>query len=1190
MIIREIFDRPINREINPAVVVSNAKRETVEAEIKEDIFTDELIEKLYTMLDTVLNKSKGKTGIWVNGYYGSGKSHFIKYVHYCLDPVTSAEAFEHYLKAVKQYDTTRPGKNEDITESNVTLMRRRMERAHCDNILFNVEDETDDHSGERLTRIILNMFNRFRGYNDTDIPLALLFEKYLHEKGKFEEFKRLVGEELSHDWEADASQIASFELEGILEIAKRLVPEMDIVALHHRLSNPETYHIGIKSSLIPELKDFLKGKDKDYRLIFLVDEVSQYIGTNKELLLNLQNIVERVSEDCENRVWIACTAQQTLEDVASNLEDTGNLNDEFGKILGRFDTRISLESNDASYITQKRVLDKNAVGLKVLGELYDKKEDAIQNQFKMRHDQFRGFEQDEEFFLAYPFVPYQFKLIAHVFESFQALGYVIKEVKDNERSVLGITHFTAKQNADKEVGYIIPFDAFYNQQFSTNLTHRGRKAIENGLTLQYVQAQPFAERVVKALFMISNLSQPIQVGFPPTVDNLTVLLMTDLDQNKFQLQKNIKEVLDQLLEGNVIREEKGSFFFFNEDEMDVQMLIRNQKVIFEEKLENFDEIFRRMAAVQSKCTFGSNDFKIGFAVEDKEFLRNGDVKVTVLLTDNQELSQRAMYNRASDLCLCVNEWFQADDQLRKDFDLYCRTLKYLKHNSDSASGVRSKTNRKFSERNNDLKRKITTAIENKFPQTRFISGQQVLEASEVNGTQPQERFKNLLAKHLERLYKHHKLAKNYAKTAQELRTNAAAALQTSLAGLTPAEQMVDDYITNHGNELSVADLLKNFEKAPFGWRDTALMDILAQLVKKKKREFEYHNKPRYPVLDFINKALTTTERPNCIVKAGEEIDQITIDEAIQQFREVFNQDLKGTSDGNELFDQIRSRLTQLHGDYKNCEEDYFSYPFGVVFHQFRQKLQEWQAKRDPIKLFKALASGQIAGADGQKSVKELFDAAKGLRDFVNQSRQKYDEISKFYQANRENFRSLSDDGQNKVDLLADLLISEDPRKEFRHAAKAYDELKTELRQALETLRERVKEQYRQVFRNLQAEAEKLEVREANVYADETKFLEGLDRIKTITELELKQSRIADFQGEQVGIIVKRAAKRTFSKIDPDGPVVVAPPGPIVGEPVEYYASKATVTITNEQELEQYLKKIKEEMMALLNSNKSIIIK
>ena len=241
MKIQEIFERDIFRTINPAVVVSNKKSDTIEAEIQEYVFTDDLIEKIFIMVDTVLNKKQGKSGIWINGYYGSGKSHFIKFVHYLLDEKTSKSAFEVYLKAVENYDAMKSGNNDRITISNVAALRKKVESSKCDNIMFNVEDETDDGSQERLTRIFLNMFNKFRGYNPDDIPLAILLEKPLDAKGLFPEFKSRIKKDLGYDWDKDASQVAAFELQSILEIAKSIYPELDIVSLHGRLSNPDSF-------------------------------------------------------------------------------------------------------------------------------------------------------------------------------------------------------------------------------------------------------------------------------------------------------------------------------------------------------------------------------------------------------------------------------------------------------------------------------------------------------------------------------------------------------------------------------------------------------------------------------------------------------------------------------------------------------------------------------------------------------------------------------------------------------------------------------------------------------------------------------------------------------------------------------------------------------------------------------------
>lgn len=1173
MKLKEIFDRPIDRTINPAVVVSNQKAETIEAEIKEYVFTDELIEKLYLILNTVVNKRAGKTGIWINGYYGSGKSHFIKYVHYCLNPGTQDIAFEQYLKAVEKYDASKAGAGMDITISNITLLKKKIQSSQLENIMFNVEDETDDGSGERLTRIFLNMFNKFRGYNSNDIPLALLLEKLLDEKGQFQRFKTLVEERFGFNWEQDAADVAAFQLDSVLELAKELVPELDTVSLHTKISDPQAYKISINGTLIPELQKFLATKDANYRLVFLVDEVSQYIGTNKEILLNFQNIIERISEDCNNQIWVACTAQQTLDEVSQGTDGTIRLEDEFGKILGRFDTRISLQSNDAAFITQKRVLDKNSAGLEVLGKLFREKKEYILNQFKISHELYKGYLKEDDFLLAYPFVPYQFKLIAHVFEAFQQLRFVIREVKDNERSVLGITHFTVKAHADDEVGGFLSFDEFYNGMFQSNLTHRGSKAIQNGLELDFVKKDVFAQRVVKCLFMVSNLLESQRMTFPSNIDNLTVLLMSELDQNKMELQKRIRIVLEKLMEESIIREENGSYFFFNEDEMDVQNIIKSQSIGFDDRLEQFDDFFRKMTGIRLKTSFGQNDFSVGFSVDGKVFLRSGDFDIIVLLSDKTPAPEKALDLKKSDLGICVNEWFAKDEALRKDFEWFCQTRKFFQNHGDFATGERAKTIENFKIRNNELEKKIFHRLEQRYSETRFISQQRIVEPDQINGTNPIDRTKNIIEKHLSDLYHKHKLADSYAQNQKDLKTSAASG-QVLMPNLSPAEELVNNLITNYNNQMTVYDLVNELNKIPYGWRDEAILDVLVHLVKKKKREFKYSNQPRYPVVEFINKAVTASERNKCQVCSGEEIDQTTIDMVYFGFREIFNRDMVRTSDGNELDQMLRAELKKEHLIYRQPEEDYHgAYPFGNCFHDTVKMLQRWMDTRDPKSLFHLLQTEK-------ETAKALLDKAKGIKEFADQNKKEYDAIRQFNNNNRENFRELSIDIQEKADKIETFLRADDPRSEFRHIRKAYDEIKTALAAYKTSLTEQVVTSYETVFADLEAEKTKLGITDGVVIADKDKTIQVIQKTDSIAQLKNKKLDAENFKREQLSSMIQRAA-------------AVAPVNsstPRVGEPEEYYITKLMTTITTEQELDDYLAKARTAMLQMLRNNKTIIIK
>lgn len=1169
MLLKEIYERDIFRDINPAVVVSNKSKETIEAEIKEYVFTKELIEKLFLMVDTILNKTSGKSGIWINGYYGSGKSHFIKYVHYLLDINTYEVAFEAFEKAVKdEYDNMAVDANENITLSNVKLLKKKVLASQTDNIMFNVEDETDDGSQERLTRIFLNMFNKFRGYNSDDIPLAILLEKQLDKKGVFDQFKAKVEEETGFNWNTDAADAAAFLLDEILDIAKKFHPSIDKVSLHSKLSNPEAFKIGINATLIPELKEFLKDKDKDYRLLFLVDEVSQYVGTNKEILLNFQNIIERVSNDCNNQVWIACTAQQTLDEVSIGTDGVTDVQDEFGKILGRFDTRISLQSNDASYITQRRVLDKNSNGVGYLTNLFHDNKDYIENQFKINHDLYKGYSNQDEFIIGYPFVPYQFKLISHVFEAFQQLQYVIKQVKDNERSILGITHFTAKEHADDKVGGFIPFDAFYNGQFKTNLTNRGAKAIENAMELPFVKKDAFAQRVVKVLFMISNLLEKQRQTFPSNIENLGVLLMDTLDQNKKELQKEIARVLDRLLDESIIREDKGNYFFFNEDEMDVQNIIKNQTLVLDDRLKTFDDLFRPLVKLNPKFTFGQNDFRVGYTVEGKEFLRKGDFDISVLLIDSTPLEQKALDVNKKELLVAVNEWFNEDTSLRKDFEWYCKTNKYFLQSASGGTGDRSRTNENFKIRNNELRERLVQVIKSKLQDTRYVSQNSIIDPSEINGTNPEDRMQQVLIKHLEGIYNKHNLSAAYARNQQELKKSAAST-QILMETLEPAEVFVNDYISSNNNQITVYDLINKFQKEPFGWRFEAVLDILVHLEKKKKREFKYKGQERYNRVDFINKAVSIPERTSCEVISSEEIDQQTLIHVANAYKTIFNENLGDGStptDQNQLFEDLDLALSAKVSKLNALNSKYAKYPLVQVFTEARDLLQNWINIKDLKKRFQNIV-------EDQDLAKEIMDTVKAMEDFAQKRLNKYDEIKAYVREHNDNFKMLSEEDLEKVNHINSFFNLKDPRKDFRHVVKAYDELNTALNQRLSQLKEETIQAYEAAFNELYAEADKKKV-DHNKLADKAYTIGGIKGLTSLAALKNKYLEVGNFKTTELQKIIDATVTSSGK----------------VAEASTYYVSKAATTIENEQELEEYLLKLRREMLQLLKQDKTIIIK
>lgn len=126
----------------------------------------------------------------------------------------------------------------------------------------------------------------------------------------------------------------------VVDAACELNPQFDRNSLYNHIDKRD-YAISIDRFGM-ELADYIKDKGEDYRLILLADEVSQFINKERDRYLNLQEIITKLSEACNNQVWVACTAQQDLSEIMDDC-NIGEEKDKEGKIKGRFEVKVSLK-------------------------------------------------------------------------------------------------------------------------------------------------------------------------------------------------------------------------------------------------------------------------------------------------------------------------------------------------------------------------------------------------------------------------------------------------------------------------------------------------------------------------------------------------------------------------------------------------------------------------------------------------------------------------------------------------------------------------------------------------------------------------------------------------------------------------------------------------------------------------------
>lgn len=104
------------------------------------------------------------------------------------------------------------------------------------------------------------------------------------------------------------------------------------------------------AQLVEDMKAYVDTKPANFRLLFMIDEVGQYVGTDTDMLLNLQSLTEKIGSECEGKTWVICTGQEAIDEIIKVRAD------EFSRIQARFKTRLSLSSSSVDEVIQKRIL------------------------------------------------------------------------------------------------------------------------------------------------------------------------------------------------------------------------------------------------------------------------------------------------------------------------------------------------------------------------------------------------------------------------------------------------------------------------------------------------------------------------------------------------------------------------------------------------------------------------------------------------------------------------------------------------------------------------------------------------------------------------------------------------------------------------------------------------------------------
>ncbi|MCB9017748.1 MAG: BREX system P-loop protein BrxC [Prevotellaceae bacterium] len=1205
MKLKDLYNNPIKRAVNPAVSATKFDAETQKTEIEEYVFTDEIINGLFRILDAIKNNRPfDHVGIWIDGYYGSGKSHFLKYLDYCITPSTQEKALSRLLDAVKAIDPLDDKHDLGFDFEQLLSVANWLKGATIDNCIFNLETSYDNSTDKKkaFLHVFWNEFNGKRGFNKFNITLAQNLEKPLFEKGVFERFKERIAEE-GGNWEdpGEAADLIDNELGMVLDIAQELAPTLDKESIRERIIKRDTTMSIDRFGL--ELASFIKDKGEDYRLILLADEVSQFINKERDRYLNLQEIITKLSEACGNKVWVVCTAQQDLSEIMDDCH-INEEKDKEGKIKGRFEVKVSLKGTQPEVITQKRILDKKEDVIDTLADLYKQKSPSFNLQFKLPNS-YASYENQEAFIAYYPFVPYQFKLIMQVFNSFLNLGYVAKEVKGNERSIIKVIHATAKKNADAELGKFISFDELYNNMFEEGLQAKGQKAVDNAIRMAatYKRNPQLAKRIANVLFMICNISTNDKLIFPANIDNITSLLINDTETPRLNIKNEVEKIVEYLSDNNIIRPEQGkngaveAYSFYSEEEMKVAALIQSQPVDNNRQAEELKDIFfKYITAIKNKELYATRSFAVGATIKQRSFLSNNpDIVIDFTMDcDYDSPEMLALHNQSNRLVYYVGQQFHDNKRLYNAFYWYCQVNSYMSTPANSEENAN--TRKEFEKRASDIyNMQIAPEFHKILDSCPIISGLSVIDDVEFGAKKGNDRYKVAIDKHMGSIYTKANLVQR-----SDMVYTTDALKQAIVRGvnpgdydglnteLTPAEHEVEIYLNKQFAEVNVADILSKFSKAPYGWDDICTIFVVNELVRRHKRDYSYANNPNVETNTVASHIVA--EKNKFTIRQAQAISQELVSQFADAWKDIFGITATfATTDSTQILrlcrdDEGENSLSHRRDAYKKIENQYGSCPFIKPIREAIDLFDEWLAVRDSQKFFNAVI-------ERRDYARLLMDTCKEVIGFLHDQMDNYKNIIDFARNNRENFHALGADYKEQIEAIESFEHMGWPIK-IRETIKMRNSLSAALDEQRNALREQIKKAYNETFDLLESSAQQQEV-DKSVLSDREATIQLKTKSNSLSVLQIN-TNTDNFYAEQAARIQKVVRERAPKPVvEPDHNHTGDKGYPKqAAERKDTTMALRTRTVTplnNEDDVDGYLDTLKKQLMDKINEGYSVTI-
>lgn len=668
MKLNEIFLKDIARSIEGVVKADDVDHLGIEVE--EYVFTNDAAKGVAPLLEEYTNYTNAN-GVWISGFFGSGKSHLLKMLAHLLGDVEGqvfprAEVSESFL-----------GKTDDAM---LLASLRKAAAIPAKSLLFNIDqkatliakDQTD-----ALLKVFVKVFDESRGYYGNDGAVAR-FEEDLDKRGQYDAFKAAFQNHAGIGWAQGREQTA-LEGHNIDKAFSDVNGEANpgIIGQYQK-----SYAVSIED-FAASVKAWIDRQEPGFRLNFFVDEVGQFIADDVKLMLNLQTIAESLNTKCKGQAWVFVTSQEDMDKVIG--DRTRQQGNDFSKIQARFSTKVKLTSQDVEEVISKRLLEKNDEGAAELMAIHAKEGANFKTIFDFVDGAktYRNYVDGGRFISTYPFVTYQIPMFQAAIEGLSDHNmFEGRNSSVGERSMLGVVQEVAKRIGAEQVGYLATFDQMF-AGVSAALKSAAQSAIlqaEKHLPDTGSDVTVLANRLLKALFLVKYVDT-----FKATPRNLTVLVYDRFGLDLNALGKQVQEALTLLETQSYVQRNGNVYEYLTNEEQEIEKEIKSVDV---DSSEVSGKLFKYLSSdilKTNKLKYAKNgqDFPFGYKLDDVVQGNQRELTVHFITPETSYTDEEIMMQSAGKDELRV--FLGRDKRLLADLRLLLKTEKYTKQRTNSGA-------------------------------------------------------------------------------------------------------------------------------------------------------------------------------------------------------------------------------------------------------------------------------------------------------------------------------------------------------------------------------------------------------------------------------------------------------------------------------------------------------------------------